>query len=280
MKNKKNIFYDVFVLSSILIPLIIAIILIYYIYDDSVEYTIAGHDEKTYIMNWFKFPLFVATLMFPLGALAVSNFRAKQMHLNIKTSEAQNTFNNYYKHVEEFEKVLEKLEDRFDIDFYDKLGLYSSLFPENSPENLLLKGNKLFIEKNSNLFFEGINDYNSNFKDLHEIENFYNKNLSFCNLLDVLNNLEEEVLKFKNNNPIEIEIDDLKSPPFSITYNLNPINLEVTTNEIELINQVFNDLCRFSFIEYKDVLGYYDTLFPKVKIDTAFKFVIPKLRIN
>ena len=54
----------------------------------------------------FKLPLGILSLLIPLGAIYAVQHRSEQSLAQIKTSEGQNNFVNYYKHLEEFEKYL------------------------------------------------------------------------------------------------------------------------------------------------------------------------------
>tara|TARA_R110002167_G_scaffold234711_1_gene439997 strand:- start:9344 stop:10261 length:918 start_codon:yes stop_codon:yes gene_type:complete len=54
----------------------------------------------------FKLPLGIISLLIPIGAIFAVQHRSEQSIAQIKASEGQNNFVNYYKHLEEFEKHL------------------------------------------------------------------------------------------------------------------------------------------------------------------------------
>lgn len=82
----------------------------------------------------FKIFLSIAALVFPCVALVASNHRSKQTLEQIKITNAQNTFSNFFKHREEFMKYLDVMEEEFSIVFKDRAGLYGKIFPSNSFE--------------------------------------------------------------------------------------------------------------------------------------------------
>lgn len=159
MKSKENVFKDRTVMWFISLPLVFSLISVILIYEETMYLSFTKEGFKNF-MEWFQFSLYTAALAFPLGAFAVSNFRAKQMHKSIETaqnnielaqsnleaSRVQNTFNNYYKHVEEFNKRLEKLEEIHNIKFTHKSELYHLIFPNNSPKQIELIGDIAFLQ--------------------------------------------------------------------------------------------------------------------------------------
>lgn len=54
----------------------------------------------------FKLPLGILSLLIPIGAIFAVQHRSEQSIAQIKASEGQNNFVNYYKHLDEFEKYL------------------------------------------------------------------------------------------------------------------------------------------------------------------------------
>lgn len=55
----------------------------------------------------FRFPLGIAALIIPMVALLAANHRSEQTKEQIRVTNAQNVFSNYYKHIEEFIKYLD-----------------------------------------------------------------------------------------------------------------------------------------------------------------------------
>ena len=57
----------------------------------------------------FKFPLGLLALIIPIVALLSANHRSEQTREQIRLTTMQNSFANYYKHIEEFQKVASKI---------------------------------------------------------------------------------------------------------------------------------------------------------------------------
>lgn len=55
-------------------------------------------------IEYFRFPIAVLATSIPLGAIYATNHRSEQTKKQIVTTNVQNNFINYYKHIEEFEK--------------------------------------------------------------------------------------------------------------------------------------------------------------------------------
>lgn len=60
----------------------------------------------------FKFPLAIAALIIPIVALLAANHRSEQTKEQIRVTNAQNVFSNYYKHIDEFNKYLSSRVDK------------------------------------------------------------------------------------------------------------------------------------------------------------------------
>lgn len=58
----------------------------------------------------FRFPLGILTLIIPIVALLAANHRSEQTKEQIRVTADQNNFANYYKHLEEFVKYVDKQE--------------------------------------------------------------------------------------------------------------------------------------------------------------------------
>ena len=82
-------------------------------------------------LTYQKIPMAISALMFPLTAIVVSQHRSALDVELIATTNAQNTFANYFKHREEFFKFLDVLEKKFNIDFEERNEIYKKLYPLN-----------------------------------------------------------------------------------------------------------------------------------------------------
>jgi hypothetical protein len=84
----------------------IALLLII-IANSSINYQLCGSAEcYNNFITLFKLPLGILSLLIPIGAIFAVQHRSEQSIAQIKTSEGQNNFVNYYKHLEEFGKYL------------------------------------------------------------------------------------------------------------------------------------------------------------------------------
>ena len=59
-------------------------------------------------MECYRFPLATLAMLIPIGAVYAANHRSEQTKKQIVLTNKQNLFSNYYKHIEEFEKYIEK----------------------------------------------------------------------------------------------------------------------------------------------------------------------------
>lgn len=66
------------------------------------------HSGFNNLLEYFKVPLGFLALMIPVGAVFAANHRSEQTKKQIALTHNQNLFINYYKHIEEFEKFIEK----------------------------------------------------------------------------------------------------------------------------------------------------------------------------
>lgn len=69
------------------------------------DYSYAGFNHALVV---FRVPLAILALIIPIVALLAANHRSEQTKEQIRVANEQNSFSNYYKHMEEFEKYLNK----------------------------------------------------------------------------------------------------------------------------------------------------------------------------
>ncbi|MES3674402.1 hypothetical protein QC589_00445 [Halomonas elongata] len=107
-----------------------------------VSFVILGNSDLSYRFDYigvnnflviFKVPIGLLALVFPFVALAASSHRSEQTKKQISLSESQNSFANYFKHLEEFGKIVDDLKGSFCLRDFNHRELYSMLFPINSP---------------------------------------------------------------------------------------------------------------------------------------------------
>lgn len=73
---------------------------------ESWNFTYQGFNN---LLEYFKIPLGILALLIPIGAVYAANHRSEQTKQQLKLTEKQNLFTNYYKHLEEFEKYSGKI---------------------------------------------------------------------------------------------------------------------------------------------------------------------------
>lgn len=84
-----------------------------------------SYNGFNYFIEVFRFPLGILAMIIPIVALLAANHRSEQTKEQIKLTSTQNTFSNYYKHIEEFIKY------NSSVNFGDVQGRYCHdvLFP-------------------------------------------------------------------------------------------------------------------------------------------------------
>ncbi|WP_125782571.1 hypothetical protein [Pseudoalteromonas rubra] len=236
---------------SICLPLLVSLIfLVMILMNETVlifDPTISGFAN---FYKWFSVPLYTAALAFPLAAIAISNYRAEQAERQIVLSREQNVFVNYYKHHEEFEKRLEKLEKRFDIEFKDKSGLYSLFFPKNTPYELDINAHSQPVDKLIDEFQSSISVLSSYCREYIKAEDITFKQkcaVALCVLSEI--NKYRTILSYEQLHPVRAD--------FISTMDHAPAFLSIKDDtdyvEITIIDEVLHDLCSFSYIEYDRV---------------------------
>ncbi|WP_308921958.1 hypothetical protein [Janthinobacterium sp. J1-1] len=65
-----------------------------------------------FAIEYFGVPISICALSIPVVALLATNHRSEQTREQIRTASIQNTFANYHKHMEEFEKYLIRTHER------------------------------------------------------------------------------------------------------------------------------------------------------------------------
>ncbi|EMC8461176.1 hypothetical protein [Vibrio alginolyticus] len=85
-------------------------------------------------INYFKVPLGILATLIPLGAIYATHHRSiqtleqmNQARIQLKMTESQNVFSNYYKHLEEFEKYCK--EHCSESVYKNRRSLYQLAFP-------------------------------------------------------------------------------------------------------------------------------------------------------
>lgn len=99
----------------------------------------ANYDSFNFFFTVFRFPLAISALIIPLVALLAANHRSEQTKEQIRVTNSQNVFSNYYKHLEEFIKYAQPIAgNKTDVRF-----LHHRLFPDASTGNYSVNPNLL-----------------------------------------------------------------------------------------------------------------------------------------
>jgi len=110
------------VCTLLLISAISSIIIIVYS-DLNLDLTFLGFN---FFISVFRFPLAIATLIIPIVALLAANHRSEQTKEQIRVTNNQNVFSNYYKHIEEFTRYLvDRVDNKIDLRF-----AHSNIYPD------------------------------------------------------------------------------------------------------------------------------------------------------
>lgn len=97
------------------------------------QYWTSSTSKLASLADLLKIPIAIAMLAIPAMALVASNHRSVQTAAQIKTTESQNVFSNYFAHRNEFNSLLESWE-RGNFKITDKAALYGKFF-KNSPHS-------------------------------------------------------------------------------------------------------------------------------------------------
>jgi hypothetical protein len=117
----------VVIFTLIIVPIISILTAITIVHNSSLQCDLshAGFNNALVI---FKFPIAILASLIPLIAILAANHRSEQQRESIRLSQNQNTFSNYYKHVEEFEKHIKRILDETAELEISSRRLYSSIF--------------------------------------------------------------------------------------------------------------------------------------------------------
>ena len=104
-----------------------------------------SYEGFNHFFTVFRFPLAILATIIPAVALIATNHHSEQTREQIRLTNSQNNFTNYYKHIEEFEKFGLKTvakPDKFHYTF-DFRSLHSVLFNKAKDGNYA--PNEMFI---------------------------------------------------------------------------------------------------------------------------------------
>ncbi|MBN7820535.1 hypothetical protein [Bowmanella yangjiangensis] len=132
MKEERSIFRLKLFWFAVAVPAVVSLVSFWCIFkhtDLIPDPSSAGWNN---FIEIFKFPIGALAAAIPLTALVAANHRSKQTAESLRRNSINQSFSNYFKHREEFFKLLEQLSNEHGIEFYESSRFYKNLFPTNS----------------------------------------------------------------------------------------------------------------------------------------------------
>lgn len=136
------------------------------------DYSYEGFNHALVV---FRVPLSILALIIPIVALLAANHRSEQTKEQIRVASEQNSFSNYYKHVEEFEKYLDKIWNG-KLHTSSPRRLHKALFPKarygdfSIPASVWERYNSMvtrFVEQSADLISSSKSDKNRILVEMH-----------------------------------------------------------------------------------------------------------------
>ncbi len=118
-----------FYIPNIFIFILFLILFVGILFNGQYEFSFTSQGYTTFL-DEFKLPFTVLAAMIPWSAFFISYARSEQSRKQIELLSETNNFSNYYKHIEEFEKHLQK--NIKNIDNYNINYLYKEFYPNSS----------------------------------------------------------------------------------------------------------------------------------------------------
>jgi len=151
----------VFIIIILIISSITAAI-IYFNSKPEIDLTYKGFNNA---VTMFSVPLSILAILIPIIAILATNHRSEQTKEQIRITSEQNTFSNYYKHMDEFVKHCEAMSEKEGngLAISKPRSLYKILFPEAGLGNLKVSTSSSICKDYALMFFKistGFTDYN------------------------------------------------------------------------------------------------------------------------
>jgi hypothetical protein len=96
-------------LSPLVVSVALMLIISHY---DNLEFAVWTSENMTTAYNYFKVPLVIASLAFPLGAVVIASHRSAQTLMMADLQSSQNRFANYFLHLDRFTEAMKEGEVR------------------------------------------------------------------------------------------------------------------------------------------------------------------------
>ena len=225
------------------IALVISIVIIK---NTQIGWDLSANGFNNFI-SLFRFPLGILTLIIPIVALLAANHRSEQTKEQIRVTGLQNDFANYYKHLEEFIKYVDKQERLKNL--AGARYIHKMLYP-NAQEGKygICENLHLTIIKANEIPLQLLRKYPSNFK-----EKIQDDDLSmYINTIDTLFSFIEESVAVQgrvNVDGVEIDQHSNKDKPHQGTYLSQSIEL---IDKILFVIKKLDQVCHFS-VEHKSI---------------------------
>ncbi|MBV7433913.1 hypothetical protein KRX19_02645 [Cardiobacteriaceae bacterium TAE3-ERU3] len=160
----------------------------------------------------YRFSLGILALLIPLVALLAANHRSEQTKKQIEVANSQNNFTNYFKHLEEFEKYIEKSDYKHEVNITK---LHIEIFPQSKLGDFSIDYNIIElisqeIENNILHIKELIFEHNN---QIEYIDSCTNEITSFFSIIgsndkNIIFNEEDNFIYFSNKNREKISSKD------------------------------------------------------------------------
>lgn len=255
MSAENGLLNDKYFRLAILSPLIISIMLAILIASFS-ELSIALPNKANidFGIEFFKVPILIASLVFPLGAVAIANHRSEQNAATMALQRSQNNFANYWLHLEKFTEEVDKVGRRgFFLSIRE---LHDNLFPNANVGDITL--NHEFIDK----YLQYLDIVSKKLKEIKSIE--LNTYLKYKN--STSNNTFKE-LKHERQQFLNVYFSDLRENEHYTT-----LIVDTKKKLVETIEYIKNNFCTLKKNEDKTFNSLLDT----IAITSAFFEVFVK----
>jgi hypothetical protein len=206
-------------------------------------------DGFNYFVSVFRFPLGVLTLIIPIVALLAANHRSEQTKEQIRITGIQNNFANYYKHLEEFVKYVDKQKNCENIS--GSRYIHRMLYPNSQFGDYGLCEDLLSNWQLANLLTTKLlNNYPSDYMESIRDEDL-NEYISI--VIKLLSYLHEGIYKKQENlvKGSSLDITPNTECTFRSTYLSQ--SLELIEN-LKNVTRILDKLCHFS-VEYESLLN-------------------------
>ena len=206
----------------------------------------------------YKVPLGIFSTLIPIIAVYAANHRSEQTKRQIELSQEQNNFTNYYKHLEEFEKYFDKVEEkttRKGLGAYDARSIHNIFFPDGVKGNLhtLAPVNEMIEDTfqtaiNVMLGLERISYHEDSAKTRMDILDLCEPLLTQTLTLQL--NIDLQITELSKDD-IQGQVEFIDEEPNLIKFQRSSISLEQFTSPLKVFSQLYMDVSNFIPIKHE-----------------------------